>query len=359
MTRTRAAIYVGRDDVRIEDVDLANPGPRDVVVRVEASGLCHSDLSVVNGSAPVPPPLVLGHEGAGTVEWAGPEVTRVKVGDRVIGSLSPVCGSCWHCTRAETHLCEGAMSLNDRRPWLRSSGEAVRGLASLGTFSDFMVVSEWSVVPVHTDLPAEQLALIGCGVSTGLGAVLNTAQPPVGSTVAVIGCGGVGASAVQGARISGASHVIVIEPVERKRQLALGIGATDCVDPGAGDPIEQIRDLTSGRGVDVAVEAVGSKALIDQAIRMTRRGGTTVIVGAPRFDVTFSIGAMGLVIDSRAIKGSYYGATQARRDFPRYVELIETGRLDLASIVNRRIGLADVPAALFDIGGEATRTVMV
>src|SRR5688572_22739395 len=198
----RAAIFVGQDqELSVEDVDAIDPGPKDVLVRVDASGVCHSDLSVIDGKLPVPPPLILGHEGAGTVEWVGAAVNRVKPGDRVILSLTPVCGTCWFCLRQETHLCELGSGVSRTPRVHRHDGTQCGGLSGLGTFADVITVHEASCIPVQTDLPAEQLALIGCGITTGVGAALNTAEVRAGDTVAVIGCGGVGQSVLQGARI--------------------------------------------------------------------------------------------------------------------------------------------------------------
>jgi S-(hydroxymethyl)glutathione dehydrogenase/alcohol dehydrogenase len=241
----------------------------------------------------------------------------------------------------------------------RHDGTQLCGLAGLGTFAEAMTTGEWSVVPVQTDLPFEQLALLGCGVTTGLGAVLNTADPKPGDTVAVIGCGGVGMAAIQGARIAGAGRVIAIDPVAGKREAARELGASDVVDPSAADPVEQVRDLTRGKGVDVAVEAVGAPVLIEQALGMTRRGGTTVLVGAPRYDATVTLSPMSLIMENRSIRGSYYGSTRALRDFPRYVELIESGRLDVSSMVSKRIRLDDVGEALAAPAGDAIRHVVV
>jgi S-(hydroxymethyl)glutathione dehydrogenase/alcohol dehydrogenase len=349
----------GVDEFAVEDVTVLDPGPRDVVVEIGASGVCHSDVSVLTGDAGLPPPVVLGHEGAGTVTWAGAEVTRVQVGDRVIASLSPVCGTCWYCRRNETHLCSGAGRAMRVPRMERNDGTPLTGLAGLGTFAEAMTTSQWSVVPVQTDLPFDQLALLGCGVSTGLGAVLNSADPKPGDTFAVIGCGGVGMAAIQGARIAGASRIIAIDPIAAKREAALALGASDAIDPGAADPVEQVRALTSRRGVDVAIDAVGAPALIEQAAGMTRRGGTTVLVGAPRYDATVTISPMSLIMENRSIRGSYYGSTRALRDFPRYVELIESGRLDVSSMVSRRISLEEVGDALHASAGDAIRHVVV
>lgn len=356
----RAAIFLGVDQpASVEDVTPLDPGPGDVVVRVGASGVCHSDLSVLDGTLPVQPNVVLGHEGAGTVEWVGSEVTRVRPGDRVIASLTPVCGSCWHCARDETHLCERGPELGQRQRVVRSDGTSCNALSGLGTFAEAMTVGEWSVVPVASDVPDEQLALIGCGVTTGLGAALNTASIAPGGSVAVIGCGGVGTAVVQGARIAGAGRIIAVDPVEAKREAALGFGATDVVDPAAGDPVEQVAALTGGRGVDTAFEVVGAAQLIQQAMAMTRKGGETVLVGVPRFDVAVPVPVLPLILADRTIKGSYYGSAQALRDFPRFLALVEAGRLDLGSMVSQTLPLDRLQDAFDAMGsGSAIRSVV-
>ncbi|HEV8298806.1 MAG TPA: Zn-dependent alcohol dehydrogenase [Acidimicrobiales bacterium] len=357
----RAAIFVGQDqDLSVEDVTAIEPGARDVVVRIDASGVCHSDLSIMDGKLPVPPPLILGHEGSGTVERVGAEVARVKPGDRVILSLTPVCGACWHCLRHETHLCEMGSGVTRTPRAVRADGSQCGGLSGLGTFADVIAVHEASCIPVRTDLPAEQLALIGCGITTGLGAALNTAAVYPGATVAVIGCGGVGQSIIQGARIAGAAQIIAVDPVELKRQAAAHFGATGSVDPSEGDPVQQVLELSGGRGVDFAFEAVGHHDLIVQALNMTRKGGTTVLVGVPHYTTTVAVPIMPLIIQDKSIKGSYYGSSRTTRDFPRFIQLIETGRLDLDAMVSRRLALDDVNEAFRAMqAGEVLRSVLV
>ena len=357
----RAAIFVGQDlDLSVEDVTSTPPGARDVVVRIEASGVCHSDLSVIDGKLPVGAPCILGHEGAGTVEWTGSEVTRCKVGDRVILSLTPVCGACWHCLRQETHLCEMGSGVTAVQRAVRADGSTTGALSGLGTFSDSIAVHEASCIPVQTDLPADQLSLIGCGITTGLGAALNTAAVHFGATVAVIGCGGVGTSVIQGARIAGASQIIAIDPVEFKRSSASHFGATNTIDPTDGDPVQQVLALTGGRGVDYAFEAVGAHDLIVQAISMTRKGGTTVLVGVPHWSTTVAVPILPLIIQDKSIKGSYYGSSRTTRDFPRFIQLVETGRLDLGSMVSRRLSLDEINDAFTAMkNGEVLRTVII
>ena len=357
----RAAIFVGQDqDLSVEDVTPVNPGSRDVVVRIDASGVCHSDLSVIDGKLPVAAPCILGHEGAGRVEWIGSEVTRCNVGDRVILSLTPVCGACWHCLRHETHLCEMGGGVTAVPRAVRADGSTTGALSGLGTFSDSIAVHEASCIPVQTDLPADQLALIGCGVTTGVGAALNTAAVYPGATVAVIGCGGVGTSVIQGARIAGASQIIAIDPVDMKRSAAAHFGATNAVDPTDADPVQQVLALTGGRGVDFAFEAVGAHDLIVQAMGMTRKGGTTVLVGVPHWSTAVAVPVLPLILQDKSIKGSYYGSSRTTRDFPRFIQLIETGRLDLGSMVSRRLSLDEVNDAFTAMkNGEVLRAVIV
>jgi S-(hydroxymethyl)glutathione dehydrogenase/alcohol dehydrogenase len=356
----RAALFVGQDQpLAIEDLEPLPPGPRDVVVRVGASGVCHSDLSIMRGYAPLPPPMILGHEGVGKVEEVGAEVTRVAVGDRVIGSFVAACGTCWYCLRDQSHLCEHAfeMSVNPRAT--RADGTITPAMTGLGTFSDVMTVNEASVVKIETDLPDEQLALIGCGVTTGVGAALNTGKVQPGSTVAVIGCGGVGQAVIQGARIAGAARIIAIDPVELKRKTSEQLGATDLVDPTTGDVVTQVKDLTGGRGADYAFEVIGAPDRVVEAWNMTRPGGTTVVVGMPRMEDTVTLSQFQLFYEEKNLKGCVYGSAQVRRDFGRFVNLIETGRLDVGAMVSRRIKLDEVNDAFRAMeAGEVIRSVI-
>ena len=232
-------------------------------------------------------------------------------------------------------------------------------MSGVGSFADLMTVDEASCIVVETDLPADQLALIGCGFTTGFGAAINTAQVTPGSTVAVIGCGGVGTSTIQGARVAGASRIFAIDPLEMKRQSASRFGATDEVDPNAGDPIEQIKAATGGRGVDFAFEVVGSEALQMQALQMTRRGGTTVFVGVAGRGPGLALPTMQMVMEDRTLKGSYYGSARVARDYPRFIELIESGRVDLGGMVTKHFAFDEVNQALAAMrDGEVVRGVL-
>jgi S-(hydroxymethyl)glutathione dehydrogenase/alcohol dehydrogenase len=361
MSTVRAAVFeeIGAP-LSVEHVTPGEPGPRDVVVRVMASGVCHSDLSVVDGTIPLRKPAILGHEGAGLVESVGTQVTRVAPGDRVIASFIPACGACRACLAGRSNLCDATRAISRQRRGARADGSALQPMSGLGTFAEAMVCDEMSIVKVETDLPDEQLALIGCGVTTGVGAVLNTAQVEPGSSVAVVGCGGVGQSVVQGAGIAGAGRIIAIDPVAMKRETALALGATDAIDPADGSVVEQVHALTDGVGVDYAFEAIGNPAMIREAFELTRPGGACVVVGVPRADADLSFPAMGLIFGERRVLGSLYGSAQVRRDFPRLVRLAESGELQLDAMVSRRIHLHEVNDAFAALrAGEVIRSVIV
>jgi S-(hydroxymethyl)glutathione dehydrogenase/alcohol dehydrogenase len=342
----------------VEEVTPLDPGPDDVIVRVTASGVCHSDLSVINGTLPAGK-VVLGHEGTGVVEKVGPDVTRLQVGDRVIGSFIPACGVCWYCLHDQSNLCAETYTVMFASRVRRQNGEELPAMTGLGTFAEMMTVSQHSVVKVESDLPDEQLALIGCGVTTGVGAALNTARVEPGSIVAVIGCGGVGQAVIQGARIAGAARIVAIDPVAMKRDAALKLGATDVVDPSDADPIEAVKALSGGRGADYAFEVIGTAATIRQAVDTARPGGTAVMVGVPRLDSEVGIPAMS-VLEEKTIRGCVYGSAQVRRDFPRFISLIEQGKLDVGSMVSRTMHLHEVNDAIRAMQeGEVIRSVLV
>ncbi|MFO7590926.1 MAG: Zn-dependent alcohol dehydrogenase [Acidimicrobiia bacterium] len=356
----RAAVFTELNGpLSVEDVTPTDPGPRDVVVRVTASGLCHSDLSVMNGSLPMPPPAILGHEGAGVVEHVGPEVSRVKVGDRVIGSFIPACGICWFCLNDQSNLCENTYTVMMNPRATRGDGTMLPAMTGLGTFAEQMIVDEMSVVKVETDLPDDQLALIGCGVTTGVGAALNTAEVKPGSFVVVIGCGGVGQAVIQGARIAGAARIVAVDTVALKRDTALKLGATDVIDPADGDLAGQVMGLTGGRGADYVFEVIGNTDLITAAFMATRAGGTTIAVGVPRSDESVSIPTFPLVLQEKRLLGCVYGSAQVRRDFPRLIGLIETGRLDVGDMVSRTITLDEINEGFRAMeAGEVIRSVI-
>ncbi|ONH27981.1 Zn-dependent alcohol dehydrogenase [Pseudofrankia asymbiotica] len=343
----------------VREVEPLALGPHDVLVDVGASGVCHSDLSAQRGQYPFELPIVIGHEGAGTVAEVGDAVTLVRPGDKVIASFIPACGRCWQCLRDRSHLCEAGRALGGV-PHVSIDGAPRKSMAGLGTMAQQMTVHESSVVKVETDLPFEQLALIGCGVTTGVGSALWAAGVVPGSTVAVFGCGGVGLSTLQGAVIAGAARVIAVDLAPAKLAMARQLGATDIVDAGAGDPVEQIRALTAGRGVDFTFEVVGRPDTMRQAYDAACRGGTVTFVGAMASDLVLPLPANDLHSSAKRLIGSAYGSAQVRRHMPQLVALAQTGRLDLASMVSATVPLEKVNDAFEAIeSGEVVRTVLV
>src|SRR4051812_39238241 len=357
----RAAVFTETGgQLSIENLDPTPPGPREVVVGLGASGVCHSDLSLKNGYvAGIMPGTILGHEGAGTVAEVGKEVTKVKPGDHIVAAFIPACGTCWFCLHDQSHLCDNEINVMMALRGKRSDGSDYMAMTGLGTFAEAMTCNEQSIVKVDTSVPDEQLALIGCGVTTGVGAALNTAQVQPGTTVAVIGCGGVGQAVIQGARIAGAARIIAVDPVELKRKTAQSLGATDFVDPSAGDPVQQVQELTGGRGVDYAFEVIGLPETLTQAYMMIRKGGTAILVGMTRGDAMVTLPTFHMFFNEKTVKGCKYGSGQVRRDFQRYADLIETGRLDLDSMVSRTIKLDQVNDAFEAMEkGEVIRSVI-
>jgi S-(hydroxymethyl)glutathione dehydrogenase / alcohol dehydrogenase len=357
--RTAIAYDVGAALV-LEDLPVPDVGPRDVRVRLTASGICHTDLTVIDGLSALPLPMVPGHEGCGVVEAVGDDVRRVRVGDRVLASVSPACGSCWWCVNGHSNHCELKAVVSRTPRFTLPDGRPAPALCGCGTFAEAMVVDEASVVAVQTDLPDEQLALLGCGVTTGVGAAVNTAGVTPGSSVAVIGCGGVGQSVVQGARIAGAATIIAVDLDAERRKAALGAGATHEVDPSDGPVVEQVRSLTDGRGADFGFEVVGAPDLIAQAVEVTRTAGVVTIVGMPARDTTITLPAVATVFSGKRIQGSVVGGAQIQRDLPRFVRLAEAGRLDLASMVSHTISLAEINDGIDLLRrADGVRTVVV
>ena len=358
MIRATFCPEVGQD-LEISDVALPPLGHDHVRVRTDASGICHTDLAMKLGLSGLPMPRGLGHEGAGTVVGTGAGVSRCKVGDRVILSWAPNCGTCWHCVRHEAQHCESFGDITASKHVLHRDGRRIPTMAGLGTFSEMMQVSELSVVPVRTGLPGAELAMIGCGVTTGVGAALWTAQVRPGATVAVFGLGGVGLSVVQGCRIAGAAQIIVVDPLPFKRETSLRFGATTTVDPAAGDPVEQIKALTAGRGVDFAFEVTGIPDVLLQAYGAIRKTGAAIAVGMPHHEATAAIPLTPLFFDERRILGCLYGSAQVQEHFPMLVDFAERGKLDLGSLVSTTIDLGEVNDGLTALSaGERLRTVI-
>ena len=345
----------------IEDIRLDTPRAREVVVRTVATGVCHSDLHVLEGSLPNPLPTVLGHEPAGVVEAVGSEVRHVAPGDHVIGCLSAFCGTCEYCVAGRPYLCDGEALMRPAgdSPRLAKDGETITQFVHLSAFAERMLVHENALVRIRTDVPLDRVALIGCGVTTGLGAVFNRARVQAGQTTAIIGCGGIGLAVVQGCRIAGAGRIVAVDTVPWKLELAARLGATDVVNAAEGNPVARVVETTAG-GVDYAFEAIGLPATVRQAVRMTRKGGTTVMIGVVPAGTSVELPGADLVLREKAILGCMMGSNRFRTDMPRYVELYRSGQLRLDEMISARIPLERVNEAFEAMRrGTAARTVVV
>ncbi|MFF3264730.1 MULTISPECIES: Zn-dependent alcohol dehydrogenase [unclassified Streptomyces] len=353
----RAAVLheTGQDKLEVlDDVEAVGFGPGKVRLRIRATGLCHSDLSAMNGVLPQPAPFVPGHEGAGEVLDVGDGVTGLSAGDRVLVCWLPACGACASCKRGQTHLCLAGF-MNAGTPNFKRPGGDVFGFAGTGTFTEEVVVGANCAVPIPDDVPFEIAALIGCGVTTGLGAAINTAQVEAGSSVAVIGCGGVGISAIQGARVQGAAQIIAVDPVASRREAALRFGATEAVSPDEfGDAKQRI---TAGEGFDYVFEVVGKSVTARTAYENTRRGGTLCVVGAGALDDNFQVNMFELFFDEKRILPSMYGGGDVLRSYERAIALWRAGRIDLESMITHRVRLDGINDALDQMRtGESLRT---
>ncbi|WP_058044657.1 alcohol dehydrogenase catalytic domain-containing protein [Streptomyces roseifaciens] len=353
----RAAVQheTGRPRLEVrDDVEAVGFGPGKVRLRMRATGLCHSDLSAMSGVLPQMVPFVPGHEGAGEVVEVGEGVTGLQPGDRVLVCWLPPCGGCPACKRGQSQLCLASL-MEAGTPNFRLDGSDLFGFAGTGTFAEEAVVGAGCAVPIPDDLPYDIAALIGCGVTTGLGAALNTADVTAGSSVAVIGCGGVGICAIQGARAAGAAQIVAVDPVASRREAALRFGATEAVAPDA--LADAKARVTGGEGFDYAFEVVGTSATARAAYDATRRGGTLCIVGAGAMDDLFQINMFELFFDEKKILPSLYGGGDVLRSYERAVALWRAGRIDLAGLITHRVPLSGVNDALEQMRtGEALRT---
>ena len=340
----KAAIFHGaHQKLTIEEVAIANPGPREVLIRTAAVVLCHSDLHYIDGHYGFDAPAILGHEAAGVVEKVGAEVTGLCPGDHVITCLSVFCGHCAHCTTGRPFNCDHqheTQRAQGQPPRLDRGGAPIHQFYELSAFAEQMLVHEHAVVKIRRDMPLDRAALIGCAVTTGVGAVTNTARIEVGATVAVIGCGGVGLAAVNGAAIAGAGRIIAIDIEDTKLDLARSFGATDAINARECDPVEAVRDLTRG-GVDHAFEALGLKRTAEQAFEMLGRSGVATIIGMVPEGQRIEIDAAALLYDRR-IQGSNMGSNRFRVDMPRYVDFYLAGRLHLDRMIDSRIKLDQI-----------------
>jgi len=347
--------------LQIEDITLKPVAPDQVRVRIAASGVCHSDLSLAIGGLPFVTPSVLGHEGAGVVEQAGAGVSHVQPGDHVVIAWTAACHRCWYCHHGEPHLCSRAIADVYSMPYATDSlGRDLFPTMGVSSFATATNCLGRAVVKIDKSVPLDIAALIGCGVATGVGAAMNTAPVAAGSSVAVIGAGGVGLSAMLGAVVRGAGRVIVADPVAERRDVALALGATHAIDPAGENVVERIKALTGTRGADFVFEAVGRAAIVEQAVAATRRGGTTCIVGATGTEAKISLSTYDLFMDGKTLVGSQYGSTVPERDFPLLLDLWQSGRLPLDRLISDRITLTEVNKALDQFAaGTGLRTMIV
>ena len=337
-----AVLHAPNQPLTIEEVELTKPKGREVLLRTAFAGLCHSDLHYIEGLYPHPTPCVLGHESAGIVEAVGDGVTYVKPGDHVITCLSVFCGTCPQCITGHPNLCENTevkmpAGAARRMSW---KGGHMNQAFNLSSFAEQMLVHENAMVKIDPDVPLDRAALVGCGVMTGVGAVFNAAKVEPGATVAVIGCGGVGLSAVNGAALAGAERIIAIDTIASKLELARELGATDTLNASNADPVEQVREMTGG-GVQYSFEALGTKTTAEQAFAMLRPGGTATIIGMVPFGVKIELHGYDFLRD-RKLQGTSMGGNRFRVDMPRLLSLWRQGRLKLDHLISGRLKLGEI-----------------
>jgi S-(hydroxymethyl)glutathione dehydrogenase/alcohol dehydrogenase len=358
----KAAILIeAGKPLQIEQVNIANPGPHEVLIRTAACGLCHSDLHFIEGAYPHPLPAIPGHEAAGIVEAVGSEVRTVKVGDAVVTCLSAFCGHCEYCVTGRMSLCLGGDTR--RKPGeaprlTRPDGSIVNQMLNLSAYAEMMLVHEHACVAIHPDMPLPQASVIGCAVTTGAGTIFNACKVTPGETVAVIGCGGVGLATINAAKIAGAGRIIAADPLPEKRALAMQLGATDVVDALADDAAAQIQELTKG-GVDHAIEAVGRPASGTLAVKSLKRGGTATILGMMPLQHSVGLSAMDL-LSGKKLQGAIMGGNRFPVDIPRLVDFYMRGLLDLDTIISETIPLERINEGFDQMKrGDAARSVIV
>lgn len=361
MNMKAALLRTPHQPLSIETVEIDAPGLHEVLVRTVASGVCHSDLHGLHGTIPTRIPAILGHEPAGIIEAVGSEVATVKAGDHVIACTSMYCGNCTQCLSGWTHLCTNRVAClrpKGARPRLSQNGAPVTQFADLGSFAEKMLLHERAVVKIADDIPLDRAALLGCAVTTGVGAALNTAQVTPGSTVAVFGAGGIGISIIQGARIAGARQIIAVDLLDQKLETARHFGATDVINASTGDTVKEIKRLSNG-GVDFAFEAVGNKQLAEQCLYALAPRGLATLVGAMPPGQKIELNAGHFFVEKR-VQGCFMGSNRFQLDMPRYLDLYRQGRLNLDDMISRRGRLEDVNEAFRAMeAGEVTRTVLM
>jgi S-(hydroxymethyl)glutathione dehydrogenase/alcohol dehydrogenase len=364
MNATAAVLYEVKKPLVIEDVEVLEPGPHEVLVRWVANGVCHSDYHVINGDSPHPLPVVLGHEAAGVVERVGSGVESVKPGDHVCSSYIPSCGKCWYCIAAgQPTMC----ALRDKPRWFmldgtsrfRKNGQSLHHYLQVAGYATHSVLLEESVIPIRKDAPLDVVCLVSCGVLAGAGPVFNRAKVPPGASVAVFGCGGVGLNTIQAARLVGAGKIIAVDVMPQKLTWAEEFGATHLVNAATEDPVARVHALSGTGGVDFAFELVGTQQTMEQAFASIHRGGTCVLVGVAPAGTRLSIDP-GMLLQQRVLTGSSFGAGHQRTDVPMMIDLYMNGKYKLDELISRRVPLSDLNLA-FDLmlKGEVKRSVVV
>jgi S-(hydroxymethyl)glutathione dehydrogenase/alcohol dehydrogenase len=359
MARAAVLQQIGDKELDLrDDVTTIDPGPTQVKIKIKATGVCHSDLSSMTGVLPVTPPAVIGHEGSGVVVEVGDHVTNVQIGDHVVVNWSPDCGSCPECLRGQPYLCMAFIGEAFTIPrFLLGDGTPAFGMAGTGTWAEEMVVPHQAAIKVADDVPFEYAALLGCGIPTGVGAVFNTAKITPGSKVAVVGAGGVGLSVIQGAKIAGASTILAIDPNEAKHEIAKRFGATHTATL---ETFAETTGLLTGGGFDYVFEVVGKSAAIQTAWQATRRGGDVIVVGAGAAEDNWSMNAFSLLFEGKSLKSSLYGGCDLKRDIPLFVDLWRAGKLDLESLITRRIKFEELNDAVVALtSGDVIRQVVL
>ena len=365
MKTTAAVLHEFNTPLVIEEVELGGPRANEVRIQMVSSGVCHSDLHIIKGEIPVNLPIICGHEGAGIVAEVGPGVTRVRVGDRAVLSWVAPCGQCRYCSTGNPALCEVSIGpsyaghLRDGTSrFADKDGNPISHHLMMSSFSRDIVVPEAAVVAVPDDIALEPLAVIGCAVSTGVGAAVNTANVQLGDSVAIIGCGGVGLNAIQGTRLRGAGKIVGVDVSEEKLEAAVRFGATDTVNAAEVDTVEALLAMTAGAGVDVAIEAIGNPNTVATALKSVRRGGVAVQVGIAPYGTEMSVD-MTLLLDERKLLGCYYGSLRPAYDIPRYVDLYRAGKLLVDELITAEIDQSEINGA-FDLleQGEGIRSLI-
>lgn len=352
-----AVLWQRRTPLAIEEVEIAEPAAGEARVKILASGVCHSDLNHIQRETAFLPPLVLGHEGAGVVEAVGPGVTRVKPGDRVIIAFGPKCGECYFCLRGMPHLCAAPYSDTVR---LRKGDTVLTPFIGVGSFAEYANVDARNLVTIPDEMPIDRAALIACGVTTGIGAVIKTAKVEPGSNVAIIGIGGVGLNVLQGAVLAGANRIIAVDVFDRKLEMARHFGATHVVNARREDPVEAIRRLTGGWGADYAFEVIGNPTTIKQAWEAVRKGGTAVVVGLAADTDEITLSPASVMRNAKTLMGCYYGSVRPQEDFPTYVDLYLNKRINLDDLISRRFSLEEINDAFAAMeAGEVARGVIM